>query len=62
MQQGVGVQGSDQGLGIGGGGVARLGVVGVVVYGGCQPRIEGIDKCKNKVLYNIKSVGAGGQI
>ena len=30
----------------GGGGVARLGVVGDVVYGGCQPRIEGIDKCK----------------
>ena len=27
-------------------GVARLGVVGDVVYGGCQPRIEGIDKCK----------------
>ena len=29
-----------------GGGVARFSVVGDVVYGGCQPRIEGIDKCK----------------
>ena len=27
-------------------GIARLGVVGDVVYGGCLPRIEGIDKCK----------------
>ena len=27
-------------------GVSRLGVVVDVVYGGCQPRIEGIDKCK----------------
>ena len=31
---------------VGGWGVARLGVVGDVVYGGCQPRTEGIDKCK----------------
>ena len=25
--------------------VARLGEVGDVGYGGCKPRIEGIDKC-----------------
>ena len=45
------MQGSDQKLGVGQGGgggreVARLGAVGDVVYGGCQPRIEGIDKWK----------------
>ena len=26
--------------------VARLGVGGDVGYGGCKPRIKGIDKCK----------------
>ena len=41
VQSGVG---SWSGVG-GGGGVARLGVVGDVAYWGCQPRIEGIDKC-----------------
>ena len=37
---------SDQRLVGRGVGVAKLGVVGDVVYGGFQPRIEGIDKCK----------------
>ena len=27
-------------------GVARFGVGGDVGYGGCKPRIKGIDKCK----------------
>ena len=27
-------------------GGSKVGVVVDVVYGGCQPRIEGIDKCK----------------
>ena len=43
----VGGAGSDQGLGVVRG-VAGLGEVGDVVYGGCQPRIEGIDKCKKR--------------
>ena len=25
---------------------SKVGVVGDVVFGGCQPKIEGIDKCK----------------
>ena len=33
------------GSGVGGWLVARLGVVGVVGYGGCKLRIEGIVKC-----------------
>ena len=47
-KSGVGGAGVRSGVGSwsGGGGVARLGVVGDVVYEGCQPRIEGIDKCK----------------
>ena len=44
------VQRSDQGLGVGRG-VARLGVVGDVVYGGCKPRIEGIDKSNRKEMH-----------
>ena len=32
--------------GVGVGEVARLGVGGDVGYGGCKPRIKGIDKCK----------------
>ena len=63
--------GSDQGLGVcgGGGWVARLEVVGEVVYWGCQPRIEGIDKCKIryctisriiKIIVKGRSVCAGG--
>ena len=38
---GRGRGGSDQELGWG-----RLGLVGDVGYGGCKPRIKGIDKCK----------------
>ena len=38
------LRGSDQGSGIGRGG-SMVGVVGDVGYGGCKPRIEGIDKC-----------------
>ena len=49
--RGEGVHGSDQGLAVsggggGGGGGSNVGVVGDVVYGECQPRIEGFDKCK----------------
>ena len=42
---------------VGGGGwlVARLGVVGDVGYGGCKPRMEGINNLYIKVLYNIKN-------
>ena len=36
-------EGSNHGLGVGWG-VARLGEVGDVGYGGCKPRIGGIDK------------------
>ena len=32
--------------GVGVGEVARIGVGGDVGYGGCKPRIKGIDKCK----------------
>ena len=42
---GRGVAGFRSGVGRGGG-AARFGVVGDMVYGGCQPRIECIDKCK----------------
>ena len=42
---GVGGGGSDQGLGWGGE-VARFAVGGDVGYGGCKPRIKGIDKCQ----------------
>ena len=31
---------------VGGGEVARFAVGGDVGYGGCKPRIKGIDKCK----------------
>ena len=42
---GVGAGGPIRGLG-GGGEVARFAVGGDVGYGGCKPRIKGIDKCK----------------
>ena len=34
----------------------NVGGRGDIGYGGCEPRIEGLVQCKEKVLYNIKKM------
>ena len=59
---GIGGGGPIRGWG-GGGEVARFAVGGDVGYGGCKPRLKGIDKCKKRfctILRIIKMIKRGG--
>ena len=65
MGGGGGLGGGGVRSGVGVGEVARLGVGGDVGYGGCKPRIKGIDKCKKRfctILGIIKNNKKGGSV